>query len=186
MKSNDVVQVIYSVFLGLAVVAFVGVAISTFYPQPVYSGGGDYAHQINTWSLVTSAILLACATGAMTLSLFLPAQPSVLPNGVLLGGVFTMMYAIGVTFGADSGPIRLGVVAAALAVSVWAGWYRFTHRGAAASPPPAPGLAGAPAVPTGTIPGAPGVGPAFADPAFAARLDALERKLQALGRALED
>ena len=42
MKANAGLQIIFAFFLGLVVVAFVGIGVNTFYPQPEYlMYGGD-------------------------------------------------------------------------------------------------------------------------------------------------
>ena len=159
MRTNNALQIIFAFFLGLVVVAFVGIGVNTFYPEPAYvDGRPGYAG----WQLTTGIILLVCATIILAVSLFLPDALGVLSNGLLLGGVFTMIYAVGITVSTDSSVLRFVVVAVALAVTIAIGWLKFTRRRAAV---PAD---------AGTVP---------AD--VAERLSAVERKLDALGRALQ-
>jgi hypothetical protein len=117
------------------------------------------------WTLVTGIILLLCATALLAVSLFLPEHQAVLSNGILLGGVFTMIYAVGMAFSADTSLVRFGVVTAALAVTIAVGYLKFARGRRAAGP-------------SALDPGAVGE--------LGRRLADVERKLDALGRALRD
>ena len=88
-----------------------------------------------------------------------------LSNGILLGGVFTMIYAVGMAFSADTSLVRFGVVTAALAVTIAVGYLKFARGRRAAGP-------------SALDPGAVGE--------LGRRLADVERKLDALGRALRD
>lgn len=164
MRTNTALQVIFAFFLGLVVVAFVGIGVNTFYPEPSYIDGRP--EQFAGWQLTTGVILLICATIILAVSLFLPESQGVLSNGLLLGGVFTMVYAVGMTVSANSSVLRFVVVAIALAVTIAIGYFKFVRGRAAAA------AAGA-TVPAG-LPGE-----------FGDRLAAVERKLDALGKALQ-
>lgn len=166
MKPNNALSIIFAFFLGLVVVAFVGIGVNTFYPEPQWVDGmpSDY----NAWRLTTGVILLVCATGLLAVSLFLPDAQAVLSNGLLLGGVFTMVYAVGVTVTSDQSVVRFVVVTLALAVTIAIGYLKFVRgRRAAAAVAAAPDRA-------------PGDGGEFAE-----RLAVVERKLDALARALQ-
>ena len=158
-------QVIFSFFLGLVVTAFIGIGVNTFYPEPSYSSGSD--RDWNTYRLTTSIVLLICATVVMLLSLAIADAGPVLANGALLGGLFTMIYAVGMGVSAGAQWSRFAVMTAALAVTVGVGWWKFT-RGRR----PSVEVAGTTA---GALPGEAEV-----------RLSAVEAKLDALGRALRD
>ncbi|HMR49388.1 MAG TPA: hypothetical protein PKE40_09080 [Arachnia sp.] len=171
MKANAVLQIIFAFFLGLVVVAFVGIGVNTFYPQPPYPT--DEAQQLtweatyDHWALITGIVLLLCATLILAVSLFLPEDQGVLSNGILLGGVFTMVYAVGMAFAAGTSLLRFGVVTVALAVTIVIGYLKFVrgHRAArATAAPPSGGDVGE----------------------LTERLAAVENKLDALGKALRD
>jgi len=169
MRTNGALQIIFAFFLGLVVVAFVGIGVNTFYPEPPYTGqeGMDWNSQ---WRLVTGIILLVCATLLLAVSLFLPEDQGVLSNGLLLGGVFTMVYAVGMTVTSDRSVLRFGVVAVALVVTIAIGYVKFVlaRRRREAGAVRAAGEEGAAAV--------------SAD--LAGRLAVVEGKLEALARAL--
>ncbi len=157
-------QVIFSFFLGLVVTAFIGIGVNTFYPEPDYSSGSEASW--NSYRLTTSIILLICATVVMLLSLTIANTGSVLANGALLGGLFTMIYAVGMGISAGQQWPRFVVMAAALVITVGVGWWKFSRgRRAGAAVPSG----------TGTLAGE-----------AEARLAAVEGKLDALGRALRD
>lgn len=161
---QSMLQVIFSFFVGLVVTAFIGIGVNTFYPEPPYSSGSESAW--NSYRLTTSIILLICATVVMLLSVAIANSGPVLANGALLGGLFTMIYAVGIGISAGQQWPRFLVMAAALVITVGVGWWKFSRR--------RPGVAPATAVGGGLSGEA------------EARLAAVEAKLDAVGRALRD
>lgn len=161
--SQSILQVLFSIFLGLVVVAFVGIGVNTVYPQPGRDGEwtSDTSLMWEAWRLNTGVALLLCATVVMAISLLRVDEMPVLNNGVLLGGLFTMIYGTGMVISAGSGWPRFAAVTFALIVSLAVGWWRFT-RGRAAKP---------------VVAGAADTGP------LAERLDAIEARLDSVGRA---
>ena len=157
--SQSILQVIFSIFLGLVVVAFVGIGVNTFYPRPPYSPDDLWVN----YELNLSAILLVCATLVMVLSMIRSELAPVIANGALLGGLFTMIYAVVTSASTSSQWPRFALISAALAVSVGVGYWKFGR--ARKAPPVAAG--------TGSV-----------DPELVARVEALEGKLDALGRVL--
>jgi hypothetical protein len=206
-KPHQALQLIFTFFLGLMVAAFIGIGVYTFHGPPgdpledpardlrdqqreirdARSPGGltaeqqaeltrlseeireieDRARQAREdWARTTSIILILLATGVMGVSLIRADQLPVISNGLLLGGVFTMLYGTGWTLASGDSQLRFWVVAFALLVTLGLGYSRFVRRQAetTAAPP-------ANAAPTG---------------ALEARVDELERRLDAMGRALRD
>ena len=126
------------------------------------------------WSLNTSIILLICATVILAVLLWRPAKMAVISNGLLLGGIFTMIYAVGQSLSSSSGQLpRFFVALAALVLTVGIGYLTFIRRAASAESLPSP-EADAPAADAAEV------GP------LADRVAVLERRLEALGRALAD
>lgn len=169
MKPNGALQMIFAFFLGLLILAFVAVAVSTFLPEPRWTAGDDgtYSTTYDSYRLTVGIVLLVCATALLVISLFLPEVQVVLSNGILLGGVFTMVYAVISAFVSDAGVLRFVVVSLALAVTIGIGYLRFVrgHRTANAQVPisaPAEGL------PSGIV----------------ERVMVIERKLDAISTAL--
>ena len=162
---QSMLQIVFSFFLGLVVTAFIGIGVNTFYPEPDYSLGSESSW--NTYRLTTSIILLVCATLVMLLSIAVSNTGPVLANGALLGGVFTMIYAVGIGISAGQQWPRFAVMTVALLVTVAVGWWKFSRgRRAAAA--------------------ASGTGGGALTGEAEARLAAVENKLDALARALRD
>jgi hypothetical protein len=85
------------------------------------------------WGRSTSVILIIFATLAMAVSLVRADQLPVISNGLLLGGLFTMLYGVGWTVVSDTSITRFLVMTAALVITLGLGYVRFVRR-AAASP----------------------------------------------------
>ena len=81
------------------------------------------------WSRNTSVILIAFATLAMAVSLVRADQLPVISNGLLLGGLFTMVYGIGWIVVTDTSFTRFVVMTVALAITLGLGYVRFVRRG---------------------------------------------------------
>lgn len=178
-RQHSALQTIFSFFLGLMVVAFIGVGVNTFYPSPaegskprleelrrqqdelrVQARGRDLEapqqaemdrliaeqnalHRTieaeeKGWARVTSIILVLLATLVMSVSLVRNEQLRVLSNGLLLGGLFTMVYGVGWVIFSGSSVTRFAVMAFALIVAIALGYAKFVRgRARAALPAPA-------------------------------------------------
>lgn len=79
------------------------------------------------WGRRTSIALIALATLAMVLSLVRGVQLPAISNGLLLGGVFTMVYGVGWIIVTDGSMARFFVVTAALAITLALGYLRFVR-----------------------------------------------------------
>ncbi|MCE1175163.1 MAG: hypothetical protein LWW77_11235 [Propionibacteriales bacterium] len=163
MKRNGALQIIFAFFLGLVLVAFVWIGVITFYPEPSWDGSGSSR---TAWQLMVGIILLVTATVVLAISLALPVTLEAIANGLLLGGVFTMISAVAMALSSESGPWRFAVVTAALAVTIGIGYLRF-GRGPRAVPAATAASGGA------------------GDPQLTARVEQLEHRLEAIRRALD-
>ena len=178
-RQHYALQTIFSLFLGLMVLALIGVGVNTFYPSPatqydkqlqtlynkqseVGAQGKDATataqqdaiqRQINDlqtksqatqepWARNTSIVLVLFATLVMGMSLIRSDQLRVLSNGLLLGGLFTMVYGSGWVIASGSSTARFFVVLFALVVTIGLGYLKFV-RGSS----PAGAVAGAPSGP---------------------------------------
>ena len=81
-----------------------------------------------SWGRTTSIILIAFATFVMAISLVRAGQLPVLSNGLLLGGVFTMLYGVGWIVVTDASVARFVVLTVALAITLAMGYARFVRR----------------------------------------------------------
>ncbi|MBN1832187.1 MAG: hypothetical protein JW896_08760 [Deltaproteobacteria bacterium] len=81
------------------------------------------------WCLSTSIILIIFSTLTLVVSLVRAVQLQVVSNGLLLGGVFTMLYGMGWIAFAGTSTIRFLVMTAALIVTLVLGYVRFVRKG---------------------------------------------------------
>lgn len=79
------------------------------------------------WGRRTSVILIGFATLVMAISLIRAVQLPVISNGLLLGGVFTMIYGVGWIIVSDTSTGRFFVMTVALAITLALGYVRFVR-----------------------------------------------------------
>lgn len=221
-RESGGLHLIFAIFLGLMLTAFVGVGINTFHPSPMSAleektrplirerNAYDNAHpepertaaeratlqakrdRIDTlqdesraamrvWSLQTSVILIVAATLLMALSIWRADALPVVGNGLLLGGVFTMVYGVAMNIASNESVTRFLILVAAVSITIGLGWWRFVRgrqpvaavvdRTGAASRA-ATGAATAPGVHAGDL------------AALTERIALLEQRLSAVARAL--
>ncbi len=161
---NTALQVIYSFFLGLMVLAFIGIGVYTVYPAPssryqveiqalqdrmneksVGTPTPSEQSQMNAiqrqldalykkeaaqqklWARNTSIIVILLATAVMAVSLILSEQLRVVSNGLLLGGLFTMVYGAGLVIYSGDSMARFLVISFAFAVTLGLGYAKFAR-----------------------------------------------------------
>jgi hypothetical protein len=83
------------------------------------------------WARSTSIILITFATLAMVVSLVRPERLPVISNGLLMGGLFTMVYGVGWIVAAGSSMTRFVVMTLAFVLTLALGYVRFVRRRAA-------------------------------------------------------
>ena len=213
-KQRDALQTIFSFFLGLMVLAFIGVGVNTYYQSPAEKdaprmqklsreqvaleqktppngvrSASDQATldrlqaeqnaqqdrqqaKMEVWARNTSIVLVLFATAVMSVSLVRSEELRVISNGLLLGGLFTMIYGAGWVVFSGSSTARFFVILFALAVSLGLGWVKFVRGRQVAA--------------MGTVPAmvAGGVAESQEMAGLAARVDALERRAAAAAAAL--
>ena len=121
------------------------------------------------WTLNTSIILILFASLVTGISLVRSEQLRVVSNGLLLGGLFTMLTGMGYSLASGTSYLRFFVVLFALAIAIGLGYAKFVwlRKGAAA-----PAVSSEGAVAPADVSG------------LAARLAALEAKTNAAAAAL--
>lgn len=80
-----------------------------------------------TWGRVTSIILITFATAVMSISLIRADQLPVISNGLMLGGVFTMVYGVGWIVATGTSYARFAVMTVALVITLGLGYLRFVR-----------------------------------------------------------
>jgi uncharacterized protein HemX len=213
-RQHYALQTIFSFFLGLMVLAFIGVGVNTFYQSPqdrvepqrdeiqrqmdtVYTKANgrslDTTQQaqidrltaqqnelqrgidgeMKTWARNTSIVLVIFATLVLIVSLIRSDELRVLSNGLLLGGLFTMLYGTGWVIFSGNSTARFVVIAFALAIAIGLGYAKFVRqRAGKAAERPASAQGAAPAEEAA----------AYGD--LAARVAALEERASAAASAL--
>lgn len=172
-RTGNALQIIFSFFLGLMVLALIGVGVNTFYPSPqskvdpavqaLYrqqeqlsrkTGGARMtpAEQaesdaiqakidalnrkteaaMKTWARNTSIVLILFATLVMSISLIRSEQLPVISNGLLLGGLFTVVYGVGWVIFSGESVARFVVIAFAFVITVTLGYVKFVRQRQAA------------------------------------------------------
>jgi hypothetical protein len=152
---NSFLHFVYTVFLAILVAFFWGMGISAFYPGPKvpettpavevsYKDAGtaltaeqkkaqldfeqkqkDYNEKEKVYSRNVSVISLVLAVLTLVASVLIAGRVSILPNGLLLGSVFTLMYSIGRGFASEDAKFRFIIVTIGLLVTVFIGWWKF-------------------------------------------------------------
>ncbi len=167
-RQRDALQIIFAVFLGLMVTAFIGMGVYTFFPpgldslqdrltelrreqqdlrhgrvdselseaqrtrldeieKEIREGNETRREREEGWARTTSIILMILSTLVMGVSLIRADQLPVISNGLLLGGVFTMLYGMGWTVASRESQLRFWLMAFALLVTLGLGYVRFVR-----------------------------------------------------------
>jgi len=147
-------KVVYSFFLGLLLVVFVGMGVASFYPSPKapeypiaqetnkvspddytdeqraadqkYEADYKvYSESADDYSRNVSIIVLVAAVILVVLGLALHAKTEVIADGLLLGGVFTLLYSIARSFGGEDPRYTFMVTSAGLIITMVVGYIKF-------------------------------------------------------------
>lgn len=144
-------KLVYSLFLGLLIVIFISVGISTFYEQPkspeypvTYENGPsgpslreqeaqkefeakqkDWTKKNEVYSRNVAVMAAVLAIVLIGLSIWLHPKLDVITDGIMFGGVFTLIYAIIMSFQANNEKFTFGVVSVGLATAFVLGYVRF-------------------------------------------------------------
>ncbi len=152
------IRYLYSIFLAVLLVTFVGVGIAAFYKapkQPEYPIGLSYPsypekstdeakmriqqigyekdqrdfQKLNeTYNKNVSTIAIAASLIILVLSITLLSKILYLSDGLLLGGVFTLIYAVIRGFSAGDELFRFLIVSVGLVVAMFLGYWKFVRK----------------------------------------------------------
>lgn len=144
-------KVIYT-FFGIILALFMGVGVSVFYDAPElpefpnrieYDPNGEvkeqdreanaeYEREYNEfqqkqseYSRNVSVAVTVFAVISLAIGVGLSHKLDVLADGLLLGGVFTLLYAIGRRLASDDEIYRFVVVSVGLITALGLGWWKF-------------------------------------------------------------
>ena len=146
------IRYLYTFFVALFLAAFVGIGIAVFYPEPkapeapmIYGKEEPtaqdqaaeeafnvqqkaYEQKLWVYNRNVSLIVMGVAVLILVISLTLTSQLGVLADGILLGGIFTLLYGIGRGMFTDDNRYRFLVAAIGLAITLGLGYMKFTRR----------------------------------------------------------
>lgn len=155
LKTSVFMRLVYTVFLALLVALFWGMGIAAFYPSPKapetpaiveqsYKSPGEslsvaekeaqlvfekeqknYNEKIKVYSRNVSMVALGLAVLTLVVSLVVSGRIPILSDGLLLGSVFTLAYAIIRGFVSEDARFRFVVVTVGLLITVFIGYLKF-------------------------------------------------------------
>lgn len=147
---------VYSFFLGLLLVVFVGMGVASFYQSPkapeypisIETKAGQeetedqriarekydadykvYNAKSEDYNRNVAMIVLGAAVILVVLGLTLHSKTDVIADGLLLGGVFTLLYSIGRSFAGQDPKYSFLVTTAGLIITVIVGYIKFIKPG---------------------------------------------------------
>lgn len=160
-ESNGILKLVYTFFLGLMLAIFVGVGINTFYPGPkapefpvvLNTVGKEPTNQelavqrafdvkmeqhnkdMRPYNRNVSILTLTAAVIFLAISLVYEKRMKVIADGVLLGGLFTLLYSIGRGFASENSKYMFVMITIGLAIVIYLGYHRFVQEHNPASKP---------------------------------------------------
>jgi len=85
----------------------------------------EHQEVLNAYNRNVSIIALIASVTALSISLVLSHKLLVIADGVLLGGVFTLLYSVARVFGSGDDKVRFLVVAVGLCIALILGYIKF-------------------------------------------------------------
>jgi hypothetical protein len=151
MEDNKVLKLVYTFFIGILIAIFVGVGIATFYPGPsapqwpveLNTMGKEptaveeqiqktfdikmqaYQEKSKPYNQNVSVITLLASVFLLGLSIALEKKIKIIADGIMLGGLFTLLYSIGRGFASENTKYVFITVTIGLAVALYLGYHKF-------------------------------------------------------------
>jgi hypothetical protein len=149
------IRLIYTFFVGLFLAVVIGTGIAVFYPSPkapnepiwldrvektqltevekteetrYLEAERDYTQKLSVYNRNVSITSLGLAVATLAITFGFAGQLGVLADGLLLGGVFTLLYGMGRGFATDDNRYRFAVAAVGFIVTLILGYFKFTRR----------------------------------------------------------
>jgi hypothetical protein len=154
MMDSGLLRIIYTFFLGLLLAVFIGVGINTFYEPPTaprYSpemnsygkeltdeqaakqrefdiANEKYFDEMKPYNRNVSIISLAAAVFLLVLSIIFQSRIKLISGGVMLGGLFTLLYSIIRGFASEDSKYLFVVITVGLLIVLVLGYRRFVRN----------------------------------------------------------
>lgn len=150
------IKIFYSLFIGILLAIFVGVGISVFYDEPVYPEQptelkyDEYnldekqrqqlwqaydeevaafeKEEIQPYNRNVSIIAIVASVVLLGVGMAVLGKVSVIADGMLLGGVFTLFYGTMRGMATESDVFRFIVISVALAIAIALGYWKFGDK----------------------------------------------------------
>ena len=153
------IKYIYTFFVALFLAIFVGFGISVFYESPkppaqpgwynspnigktepteaqrleetAYNAKMDEFQKttMSNYNRNVSVIVLVVAVVILVISLVFETKLGIISDGILLGGIFTLLYGVGRGINVDSNKYRFLVATIGLLVTIALGYIKFVPKG---------------------------------------------------------
>jgi hypothetical protein len=150
VTDNSILGLIYTLILAAIIALFIGITLNTFYPAPEFRNeptmiykderapteaeqeeerrlSEEHQQKVAKWAEVSSVIIVISATLLVAVGLYLAGKMPILPNGILLGGFFTLFYGTVLGFQSENRYLIFGVTTASLLVVLTAGYLKFVR-----------------------------------------------------------
>jgi hypothetical protein len=150
-EENKFLKLTYTFFLGILLAIFVAVGVITFYPSPKTVAypvelstptpglttkqialqksynlmSQQYDNDIKTYDRNTSIITLGAAVIFLVISIIFEKKIKIIADGVMLGGLFTLIYSIGRGFASQDTKYTFLAVTVDLVIVLYLGYHRF-------------------------------------------------------------
>jgi hypothetical protein len=148
---NKVLKIVYTFFLGLLLAIFIGLGVNTFYPSPqapdyptsasIYgkepseqdieeqrefeTASRSHQENLKPYNRNVSIITLVAAVLLLAISVIFEKKIKVIADGVMLGGLFTLVYSIGRGIASEDSKYVFAAVTIGLAIVLYLGYHRF-------------------------------------------------------------
>lgn len=155
-EDNKILKLIYTLFLGLLIAVFLGVGINTFYPGPkapefpielnTYGKEAEltptqitiqknwdqkveqHNKEMKPYNRNVSILTLAVAVILLVASMMYKNKLKIIADGVMLGGLFALVYSLGRGFASENSKYVFAVVTVGLAIVLYLGYHRFVRE----------------------------------------------------------
>ena len=153
-EDNKVIKLVYTFFLGVLLAIFIGVGIETFYPTPTApqypvelntygkemtdtqlqkqkdydQAEREYMSALEPYNRNVSIIALVASVILLAVSLFIEKRLiKVIADGVMLGGLFMLLYSLIRGFEAQDSKYVFIVATVGVVVAIYLGYHRFVE-----------------------------------------------------------